>query len=73
MRGYLQGALKIAPNETQTEFASLSRTRRSKLAAAAQTTLVKADQWARGEAIAPEVASALEKGVTGRKKTAAKK
>ena len=63
MRGYLQGALKIALNETQTEFASLSRTRRSKLAAAAQTTLVKASQWARGEAVPASVAEALEKQV----------
>ncbi len=73
MRGYLQGALKIAPNETQAEFASLSRTRRAKLATAAQTNLIKADQWARGEAITPEVATALQKGVEGRKKTAPKK
>lgn len=73
MRGYLQGALKIAPNETQTEFAALSRTRRTKLATAAQTNLIKADQWARGETIAPEVAEALLKGVQGRKKSAPKK
>lgn len=73
MRGYLQGALKVAPNETQAEFAALSRTRRTKLAAAAQTNLIKADQWGRGETIAPEIAAALQKGVEGRKKAAPKK
>jgi len=64
MRGYLQPALKKVPTETQTAFSKLSRHRRSHLAKAAQTTLVKASQWARGDAVAPEVAEALEKAVT---------
>jgi hypothetical protein len=60
MRGFLQPALKQIPSETQTAFAELSRHRRSHLAKAAQTTLVKASQWARGDEVTPEVASALE-------------
>jgi hypothetical protein len=61
MRGFLSPAKKLTPTETQTKFAGLSRGRRSKIAKAAQTTLVKADQWGRGEAVVATVASALEK------------
>jgi hypothetical protein len=42
-----------------------------KLARAAQTTLVKADQWGRGDGAAPEVAAALEaalKSLSAKKK-----
>ena len=60
MRGHLTPAKRHMPSEPQTRFASLSRGRRSKLAVAAGTTLVKADQWARGGAIDGAVASALE-------------
>jgi hypothetical protein len=48
------------PSEAQASFNTLSRGRRSKLAAAAKTTLVKAHQWARGELVAKDVAAALE-------------
>ena len=61
MRGFLQPALKNIPTDNQAAFAGLSRHRRDKLAAAAQTSLVKASQWARGEAVPADVASALEK------------
>jgi hypothetical protein len=61
MRGFLQPSMKHVPSETQTAFAALSRHRRARLAEAAQTTLVKASQWSRGDAVAPEVAEALEK------------
>lgn len=61
MRGFLQPALKNVPTEIQTEFAKLSRHRRAHLAKAAQTTLVKASQWARGDGVPAEVATALEK------------
>lgn len=64
MRGYLQPALKKLPTETQVAFSKLSRHRRAHLAEAAQTTLVKASQWARGDAVAPAIAEALEKAVT---------
>jgi hypothetical protein len=60
MRGFLQPALKKVPSEMQQAFAALSRHRRAKLAKAAQTTLVKASQWSRGDAVTPEVATALE-------------
>jgi hypothetical protein len=64
MRGFLQPSLRHDPSETQNAFRTLSRNRRSKLAEEAQTDLVKASQWARGEAVPAEVASALEKSVS---------
>ncbi len=59
MRGYLSPALRTIPNESQAKFATLARGRRSKLATAAQTTLIKADQWARGDEVEAQVAEAL--------------
>ncbi len=64
MRGFLQPALKKTPSESQTAFAGLSRHRRAHLAEAAQTTLLKASQWSRGDATTPAIAEALEKQVT---------
>lgn len=60
MRGFLQPAVRPQTNDAQRAFQALTRHRRTKLAQAAHTTLVKADQWSRGGATAPEVASALE-------------
>jgi hypothetical protein len=60
MRGYQAPARRHIRNETQARFAALSRGRRTKLAKAAGTTLVKADQWARGGAAPPAVVTALE-------------
>jgi hypothetical protein len=72
MRGHLAPAKRPVPSDSQTRFASLSRGRRSKLAKAAGTTLVKADQWARGGAIDAAVATALETNL-GKLKAPAKK
>ncbi len=63
MRGFQGPSLRSNPSETQKTFATMSRGRRSKIAEAAQTTLVKAHQWARGEAVEAAVAEALESGV----------
>jgi hypothetical protein len=60
MRGFLTPAVRPTTNEFQQAFQGLSRHRRSKLARTAHTTLVKADQWGRGDAVAPEVGQALE-------------
>jgi hypothetical protein len=60
MRGYLQPAKKNAPSENQLAFAAMTRGRRAKLATTAQTNLVKADQWARGEAVDAALSDALE-------------
>jgi hypothetical protein len=60
MRGYLQPAKKNQPSENQIAFATLPRGRRVKLATTAQTNLVKADQWARGEAVDASLSDALE-------------
>lgn len=63
MRGFLQPALKNIPTDNQVAFSKMSRGRRVELAEAAQTTLVKASQWARGEAVASAIAESLDKGV----------
>jgi len=71
MRGFLQPSVKTNPSDTQKAFGALSRGRRTKLAKAANTTLVKADQWARGDAATADVGEALEaalKALTGKKK-----
>jgi hypothetical protein len=60
MRGSRQPAVRETATESQTAFRALSRHRRTKLARAAHTTLVKADQWARGDAAQPEISAALE-------------
>ncbi len=60
MRGFLQSAVTYTRSESQVAAQSLSRSRRMKLAKAANTTLIKADQWARGAATTSEVAAALE-------------
>lgn len=60
MRGSRTPAKRSVPSNSQKRFATLSRGRRSKLAKAAGTTLVKADQWARGRAVDAAIATALE-------------
>jgi hypothetical protein len=61
MRGNKQPAIRLAATAAQSSFRELSRHRRTKLARAAHTTLVKADQWGRGDVTEPEIASALER------------
>jgi hypothetical protein len=63
MRGYQHPAIRTLASEAQLAFGGLSRHRRTKLARAANTTLVMAHQWSRGEATPPEVASALDASV----------
>lgn len=60
MRGYQQPSVRKSPTESQAAFSTLSRGRRTRLAKQAQTTLVKADQWARGDGAGADVAEALE-------------
>jgi hypothetical protein len=73
MRGFLRPAVQSQPSAPQGAFRALSRHRRSKLATAAQTTLVKADQWARGDHVVPEVAAALESALKALQSKGAKK
>jgi len=73
MRGFLQPSLRNNPTESQQQFSKLSRHRRAHLAEAAQTTLLKASQWARGVAVAPAVGEALEKHLATYLAKAAKK
>jgi len=73
MRGYLRPSLKSTASDPQIAFRALTRHRRSHLAQAAQTTLVKADQWARGEAVSGDVAEALERALKDLQAKGAKK
>ncbi|HEX7600731.1 MAG TPA: hypothetical protein VF316_03960 [Polyangiaceae bacterium] len=63
MRGYLEPAKRTMPTESQARFSTLSRGRRTKLAKSAQTTLIKADQWARGDSAPEGVGEALDKAL----------
>ncbi len=63
MRGFHSPAVRAQLSEPQQTFQGLSRHRRTKLARAAHTTLVKADQWGRGVGVPAEVGSALEAGI----------
>jgi hypothetical protein len=73
MRGFLQPSKRTTLSESQSTFKALTRGRRSKIAKTAQTTLVKADQWARGRLIPSDVAEALEQALkTHRTKTVKK-
>jgi hypothetical protein len=60
MRGSQQPAVRPQVTDAQRAFRTLSRHRRTKLARAAHTTLVKAHQWSRGDATPAELATALE-------------
>jgi hypothetical protein len=73
MRGFLHPAVQATTTESQNAFRALTRGRRTKLAKAAQTTLVKADQWARGGAVPGEIAEALERVLKALKAKGAKK
>jgi hypothetical protein len=73
MRGFQQPAVRTQVTDAQRTFRALSRHRRTKLARAAHTTLVKADQWSRGDATPAEVATALEGALTALQSKGAKK
>jgi len=60
MRGARHPAFSSELTASQSAYRALSRHRRSRLARAARTTLLKADQWARGGPLAAEAAAALE-------------
>ncbi len=63
MRGFLKPSVCHHPTETQAAFQKLARGKRTKLAKLAETTLVKADRWARGDSVPKELAQALEKAL----------
>ena len=73
MRGFLQPSLRNNPSDMQLQFSKLSRHRRAHLAEAAQTTLVKASQWARGGVVAAQIADALTEQLNTYLAKAAKK
>ena len=54
------------PNEVQSKFAGFPRSRRTKLGEGTNTTLLKADQWARGGSVAADIGEALERAIAAR-------
>jgi hypothetical protein len=73
MRGSRQPAVRPLTNDAQKRAKTLSRHRRTKIARAAHTTLVKVDQWSRGDALPVELAGAIEKAVLGASERKSKK
>lgn len=67
MRGSRQAAVRPIASDAQKKARALSRHRRAQLAKAAHTTLVKVDQWSRGDAVGAELAGALEKALAAPK------
>jgi len=65
MRGSRTPAVRPQTTDLQKKARSLSRHRRNKIAHAAHTTLVKVDQWGRGDAVAADLAGAIERAVLG--------
>jgi hypothetical protein len=60
MRGSRTPAVRPTTNDIQKKARGLTRHRRMKIARTAHTTLVKVDQWSRGDAVPAELATALE-------------
>ncbi len=67
MRGFLSPAVRTTANDSQKAFQALGRGKRTKLAKLAQTTLLKADQWARGAGVTGDLSEALEKALASLK------
>ncbi|MGH7298518.1 MAG: hypothetical protein ACRELB_26495 [Polyangiaceae bacterium] len=63
MRGSRTPAVRPQVSELQKKARGLSRHRRSKIAHAAHTTLVKVDQWGRGDLVSADLAGAIERAV----------
>jgi len=73
MRGSRTPALRPQTTELQKKLRGLSRHRRGKIAHAAHTTLVKVDQWSRGDGVPGELAGAIERAVLGASERKSKK
>jgi hypothetical protein len=65
MRGSRTPALRPLTTDLQNKLRELSRHRRGKVAHAAHTTLVKVDQWARGDGVPADLAGAIERAMLG--------
>lgn len=65
MRGSRSPALRPLTTDLQNKLRELSRHRRGKVAHAAHTTLVKVDQWARGDGVPADLAGAIERAMLG--------
>jgi hypothetical protein len=63
MRGFLQPAVRPSTTDAQNKLRALSRHRRAQVARAAHTTLVKVDQWGRGDALPGELSGAIERAL----------
>lgn len=63
MRGSRTPALRPQTTELQNKLRNLTRHRRNKVAHAAHTTLVKVDQWGRGDELPADLAGAIERAL----------
>ncbi|HEY6463156.1 MAG TPA: hypothetical protein VIY73_23460 [Polyangiaceae bacterium] len=73
MRGSRTPAVRPQTSDLQNKSRTLSRHRRNKIAHAAHTTLVKVDQWGRGDALRGDLAGAIERAVVGASEQKSKK
>jgi hypothetical protein len=73
MRGSRTPALRPQTNDLQNKLRSLSRHRRGKVAHAAHTTLVKVDQWGRGDELPNDLSGAIERAVVSAMERKSKK
>jgi hypothetical protein len=63
MRGSRTPALRPKTTELQDKLRNLTRHRRNKVAHAAHTTLVKVDQWGRGDEVPSELSTSIERAL----------
>jgi hypothetical protein len=73
MRGSRTPALRPLTSDLQNSLRNLSRHRRGKIAHAAHTTLVKVDQWGRGDGLPADLAGAIERAALGAAERKSKK
>jgi len=73
MRGSRTPALRPLTNDLQKKLRAQSRHRRGKVAHAAHTTLVKVDQWARGDGVPADLAGAIERAMLSSSERKSKK
>jgi hypothetical protein len=73
MRGSRTPAVRPQVTDLQKKARGLSRHRRNKIAHAAHTTLVKVDQWGRGDGVPTDLAGAIERAMLGSAERKSKK
>jgi len=73
MRGSRTPALRPQTTELQDKLRNLTRHRRNKIAHAAHTTLVKVDQWGRGDEVGGDLGGSIERALVSAMERKSKK